>query len=152
MHEAKDVLEMEKLLENFDTHSFVKGLDSTLKKNGGYGPVADSEQFLLHYLETELINKDQLFGTQKGIYINLIGEFIEEQFVHLKKTFPIYDYKDIKKAIENFDKGRKYAEQVGNYKPMGAILHLYSTRELCKFCAASIAEEFYHKKTTLFKD
>lgn len=146
MQEAKDVLEMEKLLGSFDTHPSVKDTDSTLKKSGGYGPIADSEQFLLHYLETELISKDQLLGTPKGIYINLISEFIEDQFVHLKKTFPVYDYKDIKKATENFDKGRKYAEQVGNYKPMGAILHLYSTRELCKFCATSIAEEFYHEK------
>ena len=139
--DVRDVIDMEEQLRNFDKH--IEDGDSVHKKNGGYGPIADSEQFLLSYLEHNLIQFDEEFLKYSGLFINWLDLFTEEQYTYLKKKFSIYDYKDEKKAERKFIKGTEAAKTVASYSIVGSFLNLYSTRELCQFCATSLVDAFY---------
>ena len=142
---SKDILEMEKKLKDFDIFSEFSREKNSYNRTGGYGPIADSEQFLLHYLEEELICFELGLGTYKGIYMSLLNKHVEEQFNYLSKNFSM-NYRDSKIASEIFKKANDFAQDVRQYKPIGAFLHVYSTREFCQFCATSLLDEFYYEE------
>lgn len=145
LENAKDILEMEEYLKTFDKRSKLVSQDTVYKRTGGYGPVADSEQFLIHYLENELIQVDKDLNTPKGQYINWWENYIDEQYKYLKSEYSVHDYKKTIEAQAAFDQGIKLAQNVNDVTLLGAFLHLFSTRELCHFCATSLIDEFYYK-------
>jgi len=143
LSDPRDVLQMENLLQYFDEKSTPK--DPYHKKHGGYGPIADSEQFLLYFLGEELSNPQGISTSKKqklkkGLFTNIKENHIDQQYEYIKDTYSVHSYKDLKKAQETFEKGVFLSQKI-DFVPCVCILHLFSTRELCKFCAATLIKE-----------
>lgn len=144
-----DLLSMENILHNFDS---LVPFGKEHRKIASYGPVTDSEQLLLYYLEQELIISSKLTSTAqwRGVYMDMLTQYEREQYSFLQKRYRVdYNCEGEKSVAQNriatLTNAFNYAVEVPHYLPIGAMLHLHSTRELCEFCATSLVHEFYYE-------
>ncbi len=113
-----------------------------LRKERGYGPVADSEQRLLHYLENKFFPREK---PAEGLYVKLRKFYKENQFTYLRLHFSI-NYEKLDEAEATYQQGIELAKAVKETIPLKeicCIIHIFSTHEPCQFCAASLFHELY---------
>ena len=122
-----------------------KLVENELKPNEGYGPIMDSEQHLLEYLNNNLIRAGKdLTDKKTGVYQQLKGKFTEGQHDYLHSQFSKrINFRAATRDNEMlFSQGLELSRNVAKLLPLGCILHIHSTNECCDYCATSLFYEF----------
>ncbi len=106
----------------------------------GFGPIFDSEQHVLHCLKHKFTPNEK----DENLMTTVLKNFQDGQRDYLTKKFGMPYLHTVNELRENFNKAIAFRENVETgFAPVGCFLHLYSTNDVCEFCARSLLYEFY---------
>lgn len=128
-----------------------KQLAADAEKRLNYGPVIDSEQYLLTYLEINWLTK----------YRETLEAFLQRAknaltTITIKIDPSLLSEEDFSKHIaaafqEQYATAVQFASELKEYNVEGVFLHIHSLLELCEFCATSLWCESYERLDNVFE-
>lgn len=116
---------------------------SCQESNESFGSSTDSEQYFLQYLAREVTP----LGSEARPVLVRECEKLRDDYVIQKMNFfkhRLFNTLNIDALIEGTGQLREDLLKFKNAKEVGYILHLHSTREICRCCSVSLAQDLVH--------